>query len=274
VETDRAGVVLSRLTMDRVAKIFGVHDRRRYVTAIYDMSLEVGEGEFVCVLGASGCGKTTLLNIAAGFVRPTMGAVYLDGKLVLAPGPERGIVFQEHALFPWMSVFDNVAFGRSLRGEGRRAVAAAVERHLKMVGLWAYRDAWPKDLSGGMKQRVAIARALCSEPKVLLMDEPFASLDAQTRKEMQVQLEAIWQETRKSVMFITHSIDETLLLADRVALMGGTPGHLIRMFDVGLERPRDETSTEFVRLKHEVIVSLRASMSQAVPGRWAHPIGT
>jgi ABC-type nitrate/sulfonate/bicarbonate transport system ATPase subunit len=220
--------------------------------ALAAFDLPVGEGEFVAILGPSGCGKSTVLNIVAGFLRPTAGRVILDGREVTHPGSDRGVVFQEHALFPWMRVVDNIAFGPRLRGRPRPERAAVAQRYVALTGLGGFERHWPRQLSGGMKQRVAIARALANDPHVLLMDEPFGALDAQTRRTMQDELVKIWAATKKTCLFVTHSVEEALLLADRVVTMTARPGRIRAIHTVRLRRPRDESSPEFVALKREL----------------------
>jgi NitT/TauT family transport system ATP-binding protein len=223
------------LTVDGVSVKF----RRagRDVTAVLDVSLDIKPGEFVALLGPSGCGKSTLLNVLAGFLRPSQGAVYLNGKPHLAPSPLCGVVFQKHALFPWMTVLDNVAFGpRRQRFPDAEAIA---RRMLDMVGLTPVADAWPSTLSGGMQQRVGLARALATRPPVLLMDEPFGALDAQTRELMQAELLRIWTHFRPTLVFVTHDIEEAVFLADRVIVMRTLPGSIGAEFEIAIPRPRD-----------------------------------
>jgi ABC-type nitrate/sulfonate/bicarbonate transport system ATPase subunit len=218
--------------------------------AAFDLTVE--EGELVAILGPSGCGKSTVLNIVAGFLRPTGGRVLLDGREVAGPGADRGVVFQEHALFPWMCVVDNIAFGPRLRGTPKAERVTVARRFIDLVGLVGFERHWPRQLSGGMKQRVAIARALANDPKVLLMDEPFGALDAQTRRTMQDELVKIWAATKKTCLFVTHSVEEALLLSDRVVTMTARPGRIKAIHAVGLPRPRDESGPEFVALKREL----------------------
>jgi NitT/TauT family transport system ATP-binding protein len=250
---------LSTLALRDVAKIFPTPTG--YATAVSGVSLDVQSGEFVCILGASGCGKTTVLNLVAGFTRPTYGEITLDGRPISGPGPDRGVVFQQHAVFPWMSVEENVGFGLRIRHVPKRERQERVEHHLRLVGLWDVRRAWPRVLSGGMKQRVAIARALCSEPQVLLMDEPFGALDALTRRNMQREAERIWLETGRTTLFVTHSIDEAMRLGDRVVLMA-KPGHVVDVFDVSLPRPRDDADPHFIRLRQRIETALYESISE------------
>ncbi len=221
-------------------------------TALAAFDLPVADGEFVAILGPSGCGKSTLLNIVAGFLRPTEGRVLLDGRDVVGPGADRGVVFQEHALFPWMTAIDNVAFGLRLRGMSRSERLRGARRFVELVGLVGFEHHWPRQLSGGMKQRVAIARSLANDPKVLLMDEPFGALDAQTRRTMQDELVKIWAATGKTCLFVTHSVEEALLLADRVVTMTARPGRIRAIHEVTLPRPRDESSPEFLGLRREL----------------------
>ena len=233
-----------------VRKVFSTGGRE--VAALDGIDLEVAAGEFVCLLGPSGCGKSTLLNAVAGFSPPTAGAVEALGRPVAGPGPERAMVFQEYALFPWMTVERNVAFGLELRGDPAPRVREVVERLLRKLGLADFRDRFPKDLSGGMRQRVAIARVLAIDPPLLLMDEPFGALDALTRRSLQDELLRIWAEDRKTVLFVTHGIEESIYLADRVVVMTYRPGTVKRLVPVTLPRPRDPASPEFNQLKREL----------------------
>jgi len=233
-----------------VRKVFRAGGRE--VTALDGIDLEVAAGEFVCLLGPSGCGKSTLLNAVAGFSPPSGGLLEALGRPVTGPGPERAMVFQEYALFPWMTVERNVAFGLELRGEPPAQVRAVVERLLLKLGLSEFRDRFPKDLSGGMRQRVAIARVLAIDPPLLLMDEPFGALDALTRRSLQDELLRIWAEDRKTVLFVTHGIEESIYLADRVVVMTYRPGTVKRVVPVTLARPRDPASPEFNQLKREL----------------------
>jgi NitT/TauT family transport system ATP-binding protein len=212
------------------------------VTAVLDVCLKVAPGEFVALLGPSGCGKSTLLNVLAGFRPPDSGAVLLNSKLHHAPTPLCGVVFQKHALFPWMSVLDNVAFGP--RQLGFADPEGLARKMLEMVGLASVAGAWPSTLSGGMQQRVGIARALATRPPVLLMDEPFGALDAQTRGLMQAELLNIWMHFRPTLVFVTHDIDEAIFLADRVVVMRTLPGTIGAEFEIALPRPRDPAVME------------------------------
>jgi ABC-type nitrate/sulfonate/bicarbonate transport system ATPase subunit len=217
----------------------------RVVHAIDDVSLEINRGEFVTVIGPSGCGKTTLLNILAGFERPSSGCVLLEGQSVDRPGADRGVVFQEYALFPWLTLRQNVEYGPRERGIPASLVRETVDSTLRMVRLAGAENRYPHELSGGMRQRAALARVLVNDPKILLMDEPFAALDAQTRARLQQELARLWLKTRKTVFFVTHSVEEAVLLGDRVIAMTGLPGRLKADVRIALPRPRDPTSPPF-----------------------------
>jgi NitT/TauT family transport system ATP-binding protein len=207
-----------------------------HVTAVQDVSLEVKEGEFVAIVGPSGCGKTTILNMVAGFIPPSGGDILLDGKAVHGPGPDRGVVFQSFALFPWKTVLENVAFGPKMRGFKKPERERIAREYLALAGLAHAADRYPNELSGGMQQRVGVVRALANEPEVLLMDEPFASVDAQTRMTLQEELTRIWQERRPTVIFITHDVGEAVFLAERVVVL--SKGRVLDEIDVPLPRPR------------------------------------
>jgi NitT/TauT family transport system ATP-binding protein len=228
-------------------------------TALDHVSLDIGDREFVTVVGPSGCGKSTLLNLAAGLDEPSAGRVLVDGVPVTGPGPERGVIFQQYALFPWLTVRGNVEFGLKLgslpAAERRRRADHAIE----LVGLTDFADALPKTLSGGMKQRCAIARAYAVDPEVLLMDEPFGALDALTRVQLQDQLLATWTRERRTVVFVTHDVDEAVYLARRVVVMAARPGRIHRIVEVDLPYPRTEElrlSPEFTRIRNEVWTSV------------------
>jgi NitT/TauT family transport system ATP-binding protein len=218
---------------------------RARVTALEDVSLEIRRGEFVTVIGPSGCGKTTLLYIVAGFERPDAGEVLVDDEPIEEPAAERGVVFQEYALFPWLTLRQNVEYGPRERGLAPSERRAIVDRTLRLVGLQGAEDRYPHELSGGMRQRVALARVLVNDPKILLMDEPFAAVDAQTRAALQREVARLWAETGKTVLFITHSVEEALVLGDRVVALTRRPGRVQAEVAVALARPRDPTSTAF-----------------------------
>ncbi|WP_114392845.1 ABC transporter ATP-binding protein [Oleisolibacter albus] len=224
------------------------------VVALQDINLTVEAGEFVCLLGPSGCGKSTLLNAVAGFSQPTSGTILVDGRPVTGPGPDRGMVFQEYALFPWMSVAENVAFGLDIKGLPKAQIAERVNVLLEKLHLREFRDRYPKDLSGGMRQRVAIARVLALDSPVLLMDEPFGALDALTRRSLQDELLKIWQELGKTIIFVTHSIEESIYLADRIVVLTYRPGTVKRDVRVDIPRPRDSGTNAFNELKRELAV--------------------
>ncbi|GAA0908218.1 ABC transporter ATP-binding protein [Pseudonocardia zijingensis] len=213
------------------------------VVAIGDVSFDVAEGEFVSVLGPSGCGKTTVLNIVAGFVEQTSGSVTVAGTPVRGPGPDRGVVFQNHALFPWKTVLGNVTFGLRMRGVAKAEREATAAEYLRLVGLTGFEHRYPHELSGGMQQRLGVARVLANEPAVMLMDEPFASIDAQTRRRLQEDLTRIFQERRPTVFFVTHDVDEAVFLSDRVVVLTGRPSRVHEVVAVDLPRPRDWRST-------------------------------
>jgi NitT/TauT family transport system ATP-binding protein len=220
------------------------------IRALEKIDLDVAPGELVCLLGPSGCGKSTLLNVVAGFVKPDEGVIETFGRPVTGPGPDRAMVFQEYALFPWMTVAENVAFGLEIKGADQPG--AIVDALLEKLSLQGFSDRYPKDLSGGMRQRVAIARALAIESPMLLMDEPFGALDALTRRSMQDELLRIWSELKRTIVFVTHGIDESVYLADRVVTMTYRPGTVKRIVDVALRRPRDPGSPEFARTVREL----------------------
>ncbi len=244
------GLAPAQIVARDVQKVFRAEGRELQV--LKDVSLSVGAGEFVCLLGPSGCGKSTLLNAVAGFSLPSAGELTVAGRAVTAPGPDRGMVFQEYALFPWMTVQANVAFGLEIKRLPRREIESRVEALLRKLHLWDFRARFPKDLSGGMRQRVAIARVLALDPPILLMDEPFGALDALTRRSLQDELLRIWSESRKTVLFVTHSIEESIYLADRIAVMTYRPGRIKRDERIALPRPRNPSSPEFNELKREL----------------------
>lgn len=231
------------IEVDGVSKRY---DARTTVQALRDVSLTVADGEFVCLVGPSGCGKTTLFRLVAGLESPTDGEIFVSGARVTGPGIDRGMVFQEYNLFPWKTVEGNVRFGLDRPACECSDCTSRVEELVDLVGLTGFEDAHPKDLSGGMKQRVAVARALAVDPEILLMDEPFGSIDAQTRDRLQHELLDIWQRTGKTVLFVTHEIEEAVTLADRIVVFGRNPGHVVTTIDVDMERPRERTDREFV----------------------------
>ncbi len=239
-----------QIHISKVNKVFSTDGRE--VVALEDINLDVSPGEFICLLGPSGCGKSTLLNAIAGFSPPTAGTVIVDGSAVRAPGPDRGMVFQEYALFPWMTVEKNIAFGLEIKKQPKARIKEKVSELLEMLKLQDFRDRYPKDLSGGMRQRVAIARVLALDSPILLMDEPFGALDSLTRRNLQDELLRIWMEFRKTVVFVTHSIEESIYLADRIVVMTYRPGTIKKIVSVSMPRPRDPSSVEFNDLKKEL----------------------
>ncbi|MFN4327856.1 MAG: ABC transporter ATP-binding protein [Limnobacter sp.] len=222
------------------------------VVALKDINLTIQPGEFVCLLGPSGCGKSTLLNAVAGFQPPSKGSIKVDGKTILTPGPDRGMVFQEYALFPWMTVEQNIQFGLEIQGKTHDEIEATVTQLLDMLHLKDFRQRFPKDLSGGMRQRVAIARVLALDSPIMLMDEPFGALDALTRRNLQDELLRIWERLGKTILFVTHSIEESIYLADRIVVMTYRPGTVKRDQWVDMPRPRDPASPAFNDLKREL----------------------
>jgi NitT/TauT family transport system ATP-binding protein len=224
------------------------------VTALRDVSFSVEPSEFLCVVGQSGCGKTTMLNIAAGFLKPTKGAILIGGKAVTGKGLDRGVVFQDFAqLFPWRTAQRNVEFGLEMKGIAKQEREETALRFLRLVNLEKFARSYPHELSGGMQQRVAIARALAYNPAVLLMDEPFAALDALTREEMQRFLVDVWRETKKTVIYVTHNVAEAIYLADRVIVFSPHPGTVKAQVKVTLPRPRDTLSVEFLQYQKEIV---------------------
>src|SRR5579864_3060237 len=250
---------MGTITFENVSKTFS---GQKDVLALDDVSMSISEGEFVALLGPSGCGKSTLLNLLAGFETATQGTLLFDGRPVSRPGPDRGVVFQEAALFPWLNVWDNVIFGPQVQGIARSEYEPQARKLLKLVGLEAFAEALPAQLSGGMRQRVGIARALVMSPKALLMDEPFGALDAQTRLSMQQLLLDVWQTLGTTVLFVTHDIDEAILLSDRICVMSARPGRIIRTIPVTLARPRSIaslTSAEFVAYKAAIMSDMKVT---------------
>lgn len=242
-----------RVRIDNVVKKFS--GRSGEMIALNGVSMEIYDNEFICVIGPSGCGKSTLLNIIAGLLEPTSGAVYVDGKKVEGTGAERGVVFQQYALFPWLTVRKNVEFGLKIKGLGKDEIRETADKYIKMVDLEKFADSYPKELSGGMKQRVAIARAYAVNPEVLLMDEPFGALDAQTRTQLQSELVTTWEEEKKTCFFITHDVEEAVMLATRVVIMSARPGRIKEIVDINIPHPRTQETKltdEFLKLKNHL----------------------
>jgi len=245
-----------KLIIDSVTKTFLEKKGGTSTVALCDFSLEIGAGEFVCLVGPSGCGKTTLLKLVAGLEHASSGSIYLDGKPVTAPGPERGLVFQDFALFPWRDVTGNVAFGPEVLKVPLAERLRTAEKCIDLVGLSGSGHKYPSELSGGMKQRVAIARALANNPELLLMDEPFGSLDAQTRYLMQTELLSIWNIDRKAIIFVTHSVEEAVYLAERVVVMKSSPGAVKSIYPVDLSYPRRLTDAGFINLRERITADI------------------
>ena len=238
------------LDIANVSKVFSLHGRP--IHALKDVNLQIQKGEFVCLIGASGCGKSTLLRIMGGFESVSTGVARMYHTPISEPGPDRGMVFQDYGLFPWLTVRQNIAFGPKQRGLPEAKLREIADHYLHMVGLSKFADHFPNQLSGGMKQRVSIARALANDCEVLLMDEPFGALDALTREVLQQELLDIWAKTRLTVIFVTHAVEEAVLLADRVVVMTAGPGRVERDYRIPLERPRHITTPEFNQVRQEL----------------------
>jgi NitT/TauT family transport system ATP-binding protein len=237
------------------------------VTALDRISLDVAEEEFSVIVGPSGCGKSSLLRLVAGLIEPSAGMISLDGKVVTRPGRDRGMVFQSYTLFPWLTVQDNVEFGLKLGGMALAERKRIAKRYIEQVGLNGFEKSYPKQLSGGMMQRVALARALANDPEILLMDEPFGALDSQTRSLMQELLLNIWEQSHKTVLFITHDIDEAILLGDRVHVMTARPGRIKEVVEIDIPRPRNVdvlTSIEFIAIKRRIMALIHDEAVRAM----------
>jgi NitT/TauT family transport system ATP-binding protein len=258
--------VFVKLEIRNVSKTF--QSQSGALAALESIDLEVQAGKFVCLLGPSGCGKSTLLNIIAGLDEPTMGQVIMDGKLVQGAGTDRVMIFQSASLFPWLNVIDNVKFGLNMIGIAKPERQVIARRFLKMVGLGDFEQAYVHELSGGMKQRVAIARALAINPDVLLMDEPFGALDAQTRDILHDELQTIWLETRKTILFVTHNVREAIVLGDRVVVFSARPGRIKKVFTIDLPRPRQIESYAVVDLARSIMAELRNDVAASA---WTTP---
>lgn len=225
------------------------------IIALNGVNLDIYENEFICVVGPSGCGKSTILNILSGLEKATEGTILVDGKPVDGPSSEKGVVFQQYALFPWLTVRKNVEFGLKIKGLSKEEVRKIAEHYIELVGLSDFKDSYPKELSGGMKQRVAIARAYAMQPKILLMDEPFGALDAQTRTQLQSELLKAWEEERKTCFFITHDVDEAVILAQRVIVMSARPGRIKTIIDIDIPYPRSQETkmtSRYIELKNQI----------------------
>jgi NitT/TauT family transport system ATP-binding protein len=253
---------LPQVSVINVSKVH-VPQKGPPLLALHEVDFGVERNEFFSIVGPSGCGKTTLLNLLAGFEQPTRGELRVDGELITSPGWERAVVFQEYALFPWYTVSDNIRYGLKRKRVSEAEQNRLIEHYIGLVGLRGFEGRYPRELSGGMRQRVSIARALAVNPAILLMDEPFASLDIQTREYMQDELLKIWQREPKTVIFVTHSIDEAIKLSDRIAIMAPRPGRVEEIKVVEFERPRDPTNPAMVRLAAEVKAWMRQQVFTA-----------
>lgn len=246
----------SKLVVDHVTKSF--HTQRGWFKALDNVSLTVGEGEFVCLVGPSGCGKSTLLNLIAGLDTPESGTLSCDGTPITTTGRDRGVMFQEHALFPWLDVLGNVLFGLKLKPSLNKSERIEIAKYyLQLVGLGRFINANVHELSGGMKQRVALARALAPNPRILCMDEPFAALDAMTREQLYADLQRIWDQRKKTIIFVTHNVREAVCLGDRVVLFSPNPGRIREQFRIDLPRPRDINSVELAEHATEITRALK-----------------
>ena len=243
------------LKIRNLRKVFNINSA--FVTVLNEINFSVKSGEMICIFGRSGCGKSTLLNMLGGFIAPSSGTILLNGKEVSKPGSDRCVVFQEDTLFPWLTVKEKIAFGLKGRTTEKKAFGEEVERFLSLVGLSEFRDYLPREISGGMKQRVALARVLILKPKVLLMDEPFASLDAQTREEMQDLLLSLWEKLSHTVLFVTHDVNEAITLAGRILVMGKDPGRIRDDIPVDLPRPRKREENDFLLFSRKLHKALR-----------------
>ena len=247
--------------MENILEIRNVSKRfvsdKREVLAVDNITFNVRYNEFLSIVGPSGCGKSTLLRMIAGLEKPTSGEILMEGKKIEGPGAERGLVFQQYTLLPWRNVLDNVAFGLEIRGVPKRERYEIARRFIKMIGLEGFEEAYPYELSGGMQQRVAIARTLANNPKVVLMDEPFGALDTQTRTILQHELLRIWEKEKKTVLFVTHSVDEAIYLSDRVIVMTARPGRIKDIIPIDLPRPRKRDTLEFIEYRRRIVNILK-----------------
>ncbi len=257
------------LQLNSINKVFDDTDKE----SLSDISLEVKEGEFICIVGPSGCGKSTLLNLVAGLISPTSGEITLEGNIVKEPGADRVMMFQEAALYPWLTVRENVMFGLSAKGCSREEQKEIAKKYLKMVQLWHYRNYPIHQISGGMKQRTALARALAMDSKLLLMDEPFSALDKQTINVLREELEAIWEETRKTILYVTHSVEEAIYFADRVVVMSENPGRIREIIPITLERPRRVENESFMALRQQILQSVKAGVKKSMEEEFDGPEG-
>lgn len=248
------------LQLNSINKTFENTDKE----SLSNISLSVEEGEFICIVGPSGCGKSTLLNLVAGLIQPTSGEILLDNKKIEGPGADRVMMFQEAALYPWLNVMENVMFGPQALGYNKAKQREIAEKYLHMVQLWNYRDYPIHQISGGMKQRTALARALAMDSKLLLMDEPFSALDKQTINVLREELEQIWEQTRKTILYVTHSVEEAIYFADRVVVMSENPGQIREIIPITLERPRHVENEAFMALRQQILASVKAGVRKSM----------
>lgn len=254
-----------KLQISQVGKVFPTKGGQ--MVALDQTSFQVRDGEFVCILGPSGCGKSTILRIIAGLEVPTSGQVLLDGKEIKEPGPDRGMVFQAYTLYPWLTVEENISFGLKLKGIPAANYRETAQHYIELIGLKGFEKHYPIQLSGGMQQRVAIARALANDPEIMLMDEPFGALDAQTRTIMQEILMKAWEDSHKTILFVTHDVEEAVFLADTVYVMTARPGRLKKVTPITLPRPRDysiKSTPEFLEIKAELLGLIREETLKAI----------
>lgn len=255
------------LQLNCVSKVF--RDTKK--ETLQDISLEVQKGEFICIVGPSGCGKSTLLNLVAGLDTPSSGEILLDGQPVTGPGADRVVMFQEAALYPWLNVIENVRFGLEAAGYPKQKQMEIAEKYLKMVRLWQYKDYPIHQISGGMKQRTALARALALDSKLLLMDEPFSALDKQTINILRAELEEIWEKTQKTILYVTHSVEEAIYFADRVVVMAENPGQIKEIIPIRFARPRDIEAREFTALRRGILKQVSLSARKSVADEFDSP---
>lgn len=254
------------LKVDAVSKRFISKHKETYT--LDNVNLSFKKGEFICLLGPSGCGKSTLLNIIAGLERPTEGKVFLGNKEIQGVGPDRAVMFQESALFPWLKVIDNVEFGMKIAGVPKEERREKALKYIKMVHLSKFKDSYIHELSGGMRQRIALARALTLDSEVLLMDEPFSALDSQTKSILRLQLQKIWWETKKTIIFVTHNVEEAVLLADRVIVMAANPGRVKKEFKINLGRPREEGNVDVAAVTAEIMKELKEEVEKVAKAEY------
>ncbi len=267
----------AKIQVRKLWKVFGSSKNSSEETAVLeDIDFVIRDGEILCLLGPSGCGKTTVLNIIAGFLQPTRGEVLVNGRKVDKPGPDRGVIFQEHGLFPWRTALQNILFGPEMMGKRKEENLSLADQYIDLIGLSGFQHHYPHELSGGMQQRVSIARILINRPEILLMDEPFGKLDAQTRATMQVLLLDVWEKVHPTILFITHDIDEAIFLGDRIMVMSCHPGRIVREIGVRLSRPRDfdmMMEPEYLEIKRTILNLLKGMSPKDTPERGRKSIG-